>query len=144
MTGREIVFHRGRVLPAVIASSSIPGIVEPMKMDDMILVDGSTTSMVPIDATRKIFHGSKIKVIGIDVSLESKRDAEPSTAFEVALRAGEIANYYLTKISLGKADFVIHPNVGRTTWANFEKLDELVRAGETAAKKSLLQLKSKK
>jgi NTE family protein len=144
VTGKEIVFKRGRLIPAVIASSSMPGIVEPMKIGDSILVDGSATSLVPVVAARRTFSGSERKVIAIDVSMELKRDAEPSTAFEVALRSGEISNYYLNKTSLDKADFVIHPNVGRANWANFDKLDELIRSGETAAKKSLFQFKNRR
>jgi len=71
-----------------------------------------------------------------------KRDSEPATAFEVALRSGEISNFYLASASLNEADFVIHPNVGRTNWANFDKLEELIRAGEIAARKSLSHLKN--
>ncbi|MFZ1081691.1 MAG: patatin-like phospholipase family protein [Candidatus Kryptoniota bacterium] len=138
VTGKEIVFKRGRLIPAVIASCSIPGIVEPMKIGDSLLVDGSTISMVPVAAARKTFSDSENKVIAIDVSMELKRDTEPATAFEVALRSAEISNHYLNRVSLDKADFVIHPKVGRANWANFDKLDELIRSGETAARKFLL------
>ncbi|MGO9481378.1 MAG: patatin-like phospholipase family protein [Candidatus Kryptoniota bacterium] len=144
LTGKEIIFKRGRLIPAVIASSSIPGIVEPMKIGDSILVDGSTTSAVPVDAARRTFSSFKPKVIAIDVSMELKRYEEPSTAFEVALRSSEISDYYLNVVSLEKADFVIHPNVGRANWANFDRLDELIRSGETAAVKSLFQFKNRR
>lgn len=138
MTGREVIFRNGRVLPAVIASSLIPGIVEPVKTGSLILVDGSTTSIVPVIAARKTFDG---KIIAVDVSMELKRDEEPATAFEIALRANEITNYYFNQKLLLESDVVIHPKVARTNWANFDKLDEMIRAGEAAARKSLIRLK---
>jgi len=145
VSGKEIIFKEGKLHPAVLASSLIPGIVEPIKMNGMILVDGSTTSMVPVAAARNTLVKNSLrkrsKVIAVDVSMELQRDAEPATAFEVALRSGEISNNYLTKACLNESDFVIHPNVGRTNWANFEKLDELIKAGESAARKFLVRLR---
>lgn len=139
VSGREVVLKRGKVLPALIASSSIPGIVEPQKNGSAILVDGSTTSAVPINAARAAFSG---KLIAVDVSMNLKRERRPETAFEVAVRAGEITNYYLNQQLLLRSDYLIRPDVGRTNWANFDRLDEMIRAGETAAKKSILALNS--
>ncbi len=139
ITGREVIFNSGSLLRAVEASSLIPGIVEPVKIGKSIYVDGSTTSTVPVAAARKIFGG---QVVAVDVSMELKRGGQPNTAFEVALRAGEITSYYLTRVWLSQADVVIHPNVGQTYWANFEKLDEMIRAGESAARKSISLLKN--
>jgi NTE family protein len=148
VSGREIIIRRGQVIQAVIASSSIPGVVEPVRINKMVLSDGSTTSMVPVHAARKTFclNSQSVpfkerKLIAVNVSMELERSEEPDTAIEVALRASEIANHYLTEVSLGEADFVIHPKVGRTTWANFDKLDELIRAGEISAKKFLSRVK---
>lgn len=137
ITGKEVVLKRGKVLPALIASSSIPGIVEPQKSGGAILVDGSTTSAIPIKAARTAFSG---KLIAVDVSMDLKRDRKPKTAFEVAVRAGEITNYYLNQQQLSTSDYQIRPDVGQTNWANFDRLDEMIKAGEIAAKKSLLVL----
>ncbi|MCL5268833.1 MAG: patatin-like phospholipase family protein [Bacteroidetes bacterium] len=137
VTGKEVVLRRGKVIPALIASSSIPGIVEPMRIGPSLLVDGSTTSTVPVTAAIAAFPG---RVIAVDVSMDLKRDSKPESAFEVAVRAGEITNYYHTQMLLSQSDFLIRPAVGRTNWANFDRLDEMIRAGETAARKSVLRL----
>ena len=137
VTGKEVVLRRGKVIPALVASSCIPGIVEPVKIGSSLLVDGSTTSTVPVTAARAAFEG---KLIAVDVTMELKRDNEPESAFEVAMRAGEITNFHHTQALLSQADFRIRPAVGRTNWANFDRLDEMIRAGELAAKKSILRL----
>jgi predicted acylesterase/phospholipase RssA len=72
-----------------------------------------------------------------------KNDERLDTAFEVAIRAGEITNHYLTERQLALADFVIHPEVGGTTWANFDRLDEMINAGEIAARRSIPGINSR-
>lgn len=139
-TGDEVVLKEGRVIPAVVASSSIPGFVEPVRVARRVLVDGSATSTVPVNAARAAFKG---KLLAVDVSMEIKREEKLETAFEIAMRSGEITNYYLTRSQLAAADVVIHPEVGKTTWANFDKLDEMIRAGESAARRAIPALRKR-
>jgi len=141
VTGKEIVFKSGRVRRAVVASSLIPGIVEPLKFDNFVLTDGSTTGVVPVNAAIETFGE---KVIAVDVSMTLKREIELKTAFDVAIRSNEITSYLLNQSYLDKAAVVIRPKVGNTNWANFERLNEMIRAGEIAAKKSLTLLKDSK
>ena len=141
ISGKQVIFKTGKVRPAVIASSLVPGIVEPLKFGNFLLTDGSTTGVVPVKAAGDSFGG---KVIAVDVSLALNREFELRTAFDVALRAGELTNNFLNQIWLDSADIVIRAKVGDTNWANFEKLDEMIRAGEIAAKKSLVLFKSSK
>ncbi len=136
-TGSEVVLKEGRVIPAIVASSSIPGFVEPARVARRVLIDGSTTSTVPVAAARSL---SKGKVIAVDVSVELKREERLDTAFEIAMRSGEITNHYLTEMQLRSSDLVIHPEVGNTTWANFDKLDEMIKVGEIAARRAIPQL----
>lgn len=137
ISGKQVIFKSGKVRPAVIASSLIPGIVEPLKSGNLVLADGSTTGVVPVKAAQEIFGR---KIIAVDVSMKLKRELKLKTAFDVALRANEITSYLLNQTSLDMADIVISPKVGDTNWANFDKLDEMIRAGEIAAKKSLILL----
>lgn len=141
VTGKEITFKNGKVRPAVVASSLIPGIVEPMKLGNFLLTDGSTNGVVPVMAALETFGE---KIIAVDVSMTLKREIELNTAFDVAIRSNEITSHLLNQKCLEKADVVIRPKVGDTEWANFEKLGEMIRAGEIAAKKSLILLKKSK
>lgn len=136
-TGSEVVLKDGRLLPAIVASSSIPGFVEPARLGRRVLVDGSTTSTVPVNAARSMFRG---RILAVDVSMELKREERLDTAFEIAMRSGEITNHYLTATQLSYADVVIHPEVGKTTWSNFDKLDEMIKAGEVAARRAIPRL----
>ena len=136
-SGSEVVLKEGRVIPAMVASSSIPGFVEPARVARRVLIDGSATSTVPVAAAKGLSFG---KIIAVDVSMELKREERLDTAFEIAMRSGEITNRYLTETQLRNSDIVIHPEVGKTTWANFDKLDEMIKVGEIAGRRAIPQL----
>ena len=53
MSGKPVVFQHGPLAPAVRASSSVPGMVEPLKLDGRLLVDGGITNNLPISIARQ-------------------------------------------------------------------------------------------
>ncbi len=59
-SGKPVVFRSGNVLEAVRASISIPGVFEPVKYKDTILVDGGVANPLPIDA---------VKAMGADLTI---------------------------------------------------------------------------
>lgn len=65
VTGEEIVLSEGRLIEAVRASISIPGIFTPVKMDGRFLVDGALVNPVPVTVARDM--GADI-VIAVDVN----------------------------------------------------------------------------
>src|SRR5439155_19545057 len=46
-TGREVVFRRGLLRVAALASMAIPGIYPPVRMGEHVLVDGGIVNPVP-------------------------------------------------------------------------------------------------
>ena len=50
--GTEVVINQGKVIDAVRASISIPGIFTPVKYRNYYLVDGGLVNPVPVDVTR--------------------------------------------------------------------------------------------
>lgn len=71
LTGEEVIFKEGNLLDAVLASSSIPGIFEPMKIGKRLFVDGGITSLVPSPAAKR--SGSDF-IIGVNVGGLRLRD----------------------------------------------------------------------
>jgi NTE family protein len=47
-SGREVVLHRGKVVDAVLASCSMPGIFAPVEIENRLLVDGGLCNNVPV------------------------------------------------------------------------------------------------
>lgn len=63
-TGRPVVFMKGKVLAAIRASISIPGVFIPVHYKGSLLVDGGVSNPLPIDIVRRM--GAK-KVIAVNL-----------------------------------------------------------------------------
>jgi len=53
-SGTEVILNQGKVIDAVRASISIPGIFTPVKYQDYYLVDGGVVDPVPVDVVQKM------------------------------------------------------------------------------------------
>ncbi|NIS74378.1 MAG: patatin [Deltaproteobacteria bacterium] len=65
VTGEEVVLSEGKLMEAVRASISIPGIFTPVKKDGRFLVDGALVNPVPVTVVREM--GADV-VIAVDVN----------------------------------------------------------------------------
>lgn len=63
--GREVVFCKGSLFEAIRASISLPSFYEPVRRDDMILIDGGVINPIPLNRVKR--HAGDI-LVGIDVS----------------------------------------------------------------------------
>lgn len=69
MDNSEVVFHSGRLPQAMRASMAIPAAFSPVRIGDMVLVDGGLKNNYPVDVARAM--GADI-VIGITLSGKPK------------------------------------------------------------------------
>ena len=61
-TGEAVVIDRGKLLTAVRASLSIPGLFTPVRRGRRLLVDGGLSSPVPVATARKLGAGNVVAV----------------------------------------------------------------------------------
>ena len=114
MISQQVVeFSEGKLLDAVIASSSIPSIFCPMEKDGMRLIDGGILERVPYPQVKNM--GADI-VVAVDVlgNLSTKEKC-PNT-LGVLLETIDIMDNYRTKIRKDANedlyDFWIEPDLG--------------------------------
>ncbi len=62
VTGEGVVFKSGSIIEAVRASISIPGVFEPVKYRDTVLIDGGVANPLPVDVARDMGAGFTIAV----------------------------------------------------------------------------------
>ena len=137
LTGREVICRTGPMLRAIAASSAIPGVVSPVKVNGKWLVDGGPTSMVPVDAALEL---SRLPAVAVTVT-RSVRGTRVTNAIDVVLRAGAIARLRLTEYNLRDAALVIRPGVGSYGWAEFQSIERFVAEGERAAENALRDIR---
>ena len=70
-TGKEVILNKGSLVNAILASTAIPGIFEPVFIDNQYLVDGGLLEDCPISPLRKI--GKCDLIIGSAISDNKSR-----------------------------------------------------------------------
>ncbi|MER3444113.1 MAG: patatin [Meiothermus sp.] len=105
-TGELVPLRTGSLAQAIRASSAIPSIFPPVRLDGRVLVDGDVAEKVPVTAAQSLGLGP---VLAFDVS-NPYVWSEPKTALEAALQAGEASRRRLVELALGQADLVVRLN----------------------------------
>ncbi len=136
ITGKEVIISKGSLREAVLASSSVPGAIEPVRQGDKRLADGSIISTVPVKAARELGADIVIAVM-VGRELPSIASEDVDTVTEILYRAGEITSNRLEELELSDADIVIRPQVGDLHWADFTRSKDLVINGENACRESM-------
>jgi len=102
-TGELVMLKAGSVAEALAASSAVPSVFPPVSWHGRLLVDGDVAEKVPVTAAKSLGLGP---VVAVDISNPSI-PAEPKSALEAALQAGEASRKRLLSLALAQADLVI-------------------------------------
>jgi NTE family protein len=137
-SGQEVVFTSGNTGKAVRASSSIPGIFQPVMISGRMYVDGGVVSPVAVDAARRM--GADV-IIAVDIS-GGVADSMPEGIMDTILQSIDIMYAKISMYQLKNADVVIRPKVGYIGSAELEKRHEAILEGEKAAQAALPQILS--
>jgi NTE family protein len=140
LSGREVAIRKGSMIDAVYASSSIEGIFPPLRLNNQLLSDGGVTSLVPVDAARKLQANF---IVGVNIPEMPKRENRLGSGIEIILRADSLTRGKLSNLVLETADMVITPEVRTIHWANFGKVDECIQKGYEATKSKIDELRKK-
>jgi NTE family protein len=151
--GQEVMLRQGSVIDAILATAAIPGAFAPVEMDGHRLVDGGVLNNVPADVARQL--GAKV-VIAVDVAFDVRysdtEEVPPSPPGPILLpailrdvwHAELIMIRALTEIRLRQArpEVIIHPPLPSdiTFFTGFTRAEELITAGEEAAREALPQI----
>jgi NTE family protein len=136
-TGEEVILQEGPLIDALYASCTYPGVVESVRLNGRLLVDGGLSAMVPIKAAKLL--GSDA-VLAVDLEPPVKAKLEDFSAFDVMLRAEEVLMAQLIRYEVREADIVIHSKRGGTGWYDFAKTPTYVPLGEEAAREKVPQI----
>ena len=137
-TGEMIVFRRGNVGMAVRASSSVPGVFQPVRIGNREYVDGGLVSPVPVKVARDL--GAEV-VIAVDIS-SKPRNANVSGTIDVLLQTFTIMGARMAQWELSQADVVIRPDVGNISGTDFQAKHLAILEGEKAVAAKLLEIRA--
>ena len=138
-TGERAIFIKGNAGQAVRASSSIPGVFEPVEISGKHFVDGGVVSPVPVDAARQL--GADI-VIAVDISARPD-GSNPGNMVGIVGQSITIMGRKLADQELARADIVIRPKVGQIGPTDFDQKNVAILEGERAALAAIPAIKAK-
>ncbi|ATS49978.1 Patatin [Xanthomonas citri pv. fuscans CFBP 6996] len=137
--GERTVFVRGNAGQAVRASSSIPGVFEPVTIGKYHFVDGGVVSPVPVDAARQL--GAEF-VVAVDISSKASGQ-NPGDLLGTVNQSISIMGQRLGEAELKRADVVVRPKVNDIGSADFNQRGAAILEGERAAMAVMPQIRAK-
>ena len=137
--GERTVFARGNTGQAVRASSSVPGVFQPVAIGKYHFVDGGIVSPVPVDAARQL--GADL-VIAVDISNKARGKA-PEHMLGALNQSIAIMGQKLGQAELARADVVIRPQVLDIGPVDFNQRSQAIAEGEKAALAAMAQIRER-
>lgn len=132
-TGERVVLREGPVIPAVLASSAVPAIFQPVVVDGRLLVDGGLVDNLPCGVVGAMGTGPVI-ASSLFTAAEPR---EVKTVIDVSLQSLRIAIAEQEQRSRQMADLVIEPDLSRFSPVNTKHAAELIEAGYRAGREAL-------
>jgi len=142
ISGKAVVFKDGDLAEAMRASMSIPTIFSPVEKDSMLLIDGGVIKNFPVQEC--IDMGADI-VIGVYTGFAknpTKKDLQ--SMVKILARSTAFQGIIFAKEEAEKTDVYIAPDLSSLGPALFNKSMEIIAAGESAARDSLVLNKLKR
>jgi NTE family protein len=166
--GEEVTLSNGPLLPAVLASSAVPGAFPPVKFNGMELADGGVIDSL---ATHVAYEQGANKVIAVDVYPPLEKDdpwTDPISAvmgFQLPTnifstngngtnkiptvaasmwRSVRVMTWYLheQRLAAHPAHVLLRPDVSNYGSLDFKAIDEPIQAGVIEAERHLTQLRA--
>lgn len=111
---------------AMRASSSLPAIFYPKKINNAVLVDGGITHIIP---TELLMQTGEKNILAINISQEYEKP-KSTNIFEITTHSFELMQNELKNFSLGKEKFLITPKLPKNAeMLSFNHMPEFVKAG---------------
>jgi NTE family protein len=152
------VHRHGPLWRAVRASVAVPGVFPPVPDGDDLLVDGGVVDNLPVGTMRHLHDGATVIAVDVGSSLEITSGALPDSGVVNGWRllAGRMTPFTPTPDVTGimrilmritelsskggdRGDLTIVPAVADVGLFEFDRLDELVERGASAAEPALRQ-----
>ncbi|MEG1832886.1 MAG: patatin-like phospholipase family protein [Burkholderiaceae bacterium] len=140
-SGKLIVMQKDATLEqAMRASMSVPGAFPPFDFRGSLLVDGGLVRNLPVDIARKM--GADV-VIAVNVGTPLSGRSALGNLIGVAGQMINILTEQNVEVSLAELrpqDILITPDLKNYSAADFSKADQIIAAGEAAARRAIGRL----
>ena len=136
-SGQAMLFQRGDTGTAVRASSAVPAVFVPVKINGRESVDGGLVSPVPVRFARQM--GADL-VIAVDISAPPEANPADGT-LQILLQTFAIMGKSINQYELKDADVLVQPSQAGLKSADFSARQRAIDAGRAAMQAALPALR---
>ncbi len=136
-SGQAMLFQRGDTGTAVRASSAVPAVFVPVKINGREYVDGGLVSPVPVRFARQM--GADL-VIAVDISAPPEANPADGT-LQILLQTFAIMGKSINQYELKDADVLVQPSQAGLKSADFSARQRAIDAGRAAMQAALPALR---
>lgn len=136
-TGEEIVFRKGSVAKAIMASTCIPGFYVPVEIKKRRFVDGGLVENLPLSPLKKM--GAEIR-IGVDLEVWRKF-RKTKNALDVIKSSYLILMKQQALFIDKNFEIIIEPHLENFRASDFDKSEKIMQAGYKAARLMIPEIK---
>jgi predicted acylesterase/phospholipase RssA len=137
VSGNLILLKKGRLQKAIRASIAIPGVFSPESIDGLELVDGGVQRFLPAEELTEFSPD----IIIASITRKKHEEKTGIKLIDVISRTMDLINLNDLRKQIEYADVVIRPNVDPFLASNFQRVRELITAGEQAAEEMLPEIR---
>lgn len=138
VTGETVVLKSGNLSTAIRASATIPLQYQPVRIDNMVLIDGGLMANIPVEQAEE-FDADII--IAVNTTSDLKSEEELNNFWNIMDQSISLLMKKHADVDLSKADIVIKPKLYGHEFTDFTNLDSVVALGEKAAINYIPQIK---
>ena len=137
-TGQGAIFTSGLLIDPVRASCAYPGMFLPVKIGGRMFVDGMLAHAVPAIPVRDM---GADRVLAVHLKGCWINENGPRHMFDIIGQCFAIAQEMNCRQWIESSDLVLEPDVDGYRYDDFEHSSALIRAGESAARAALPELR---
>ncbi len=131
LSARSLYFDKGDLVPLVLGSCSLPGIFEPVRYGDHLLIDGGVMNNLPVEP----LMGIEAFKVGVDVN-PIERVVDVKGVLRILIRSFFLAVRSNVEARKDMCDLIIVPEVSGFSPLDVKRVDDLFRAGYEATLKA--------
>ena len=161
--GREVVLKSGLLKDAILATTAVPGIFPPRKIDSYELVDGGVVNPVPVSLARELMPNLPVVAVVLSVPLQphtyhfsvpmpqiipgvllerlsQMRFTQAMSIFMQSIDVGQRVIAEL-RLQIDEPDVIIRPDVEQVGMLDNVDVTEVAQLGEKATEAALGELR---
>jgi NTE family protein len=134
VSGKEVVFSDGSLSQAMRATMSIPGLFNPVRIGNQVLVDGGLVGNLPTDVVRQM--GADV-VIAIHLEIAPVKSEEIQSLFSVLGRSVDLIVRENEIRGLSAADLVVKVDLHKFSSIEYDKSKAIIERGRQASQEKV-------